>query len=124
MKPAVLAAVTLALAGTLVACTSAPIASVAEPAVTQCTGRDVTIGSDGANVRLIGDCGAVTVRADAVTLHADSATSLTVDGDDNTISIDFVERVDVVGSGNDLTWLDGAELAEDAFPGNTLAPAQ
>ena len=124
MKPAVLAAMILAIAGALVACTSTPVAKVAEPAVTQCSGRDVNIGSDGANVRLVGDCGAVTVRADAVTLDADSATSLRVDGDDNTVSIDFVEQIDVAGNGNDLTWLDGVDLATDAFPGNTLTPAK
>ncbi|ROR80235.1 Protein of unknown function [Plantibacter flavus] len=124
MNRASIATSVLVLAVALTACTAAPIERVTEPAVTQCTGRDVNISSDGANLRLIGDCGAVTITAHAVTVDADSATSLVVVGDDNRIDVDFVERIDVSGTRNDITWLDGPDLAADPFPGNTLAPAK
>jgi hypothetical protein len=82
--------------------------------------QDVLIALPQTNVSLTGDCGTIRITADFVTLTADSAAVLSVEGDSNTATLGTAGEVDTPGAENTITWTTGAAGANDTGESNNF----
>ena len=97
--------INLLVAGALVFSSSSSVAFAQAKNIDCATlsGESLSIGKNTPNVRVVGRCGDVSVKADGGRVHIDSVKSLSVQADGATITVGSADEVWMPGDGNTLS---------------------